>query len=48
VSRIEGAVERVPGLAVAGATLRGVGIPACIATADAAARRLAARYERSR
>jgi oxygen-dependent protoporphyrinogen oxidase len=48
VSRIEGAVERVPGLAVAGATLRGVGIPACIATADAAARRLAAWYERSR
>jgi CheY-like chemotaxis protein len=38
---IEGAVAQVPGLAVAGATLHGVGIPACIATADAAARALA-------
>jgi len=29
-------------LAVAGATLHGVGVPACIATADAAAARVAA------
>jgi protoporphyrinogen/coproporphyrinogen III oxidase len=32
----------VPGLAVAGALLRGVGVPACIASADAAAQRIAA------
>lgn len=43
VSRIETAVSTVPGLEVAGAALHGVGIPACIATADAAARRVAAR-----
>jgi protoporphyrinogen/coproporphyrinogen III oxidase len=42
VSTIEKAVGEVPGLAVAGATLHGVGIPACIATADAAAARVAA------
>jgi oxygen-dependent protoporphyrinogen oxidase len=41
VSRIEAAVADVPGLAVAGATLHGVGLPACVATADAAARRIA-------
>ncbi|GAB2973537.1 protoporphyrinogen oxidase [Saccharothrix stipae] len=42
VRGIEDAVAEVPGLAVAGATLHGVGIPACIATADAAAARVAA------
>ncbi|RJQ85229.1 protoporphyrinogen oxidase [Amycolatopsis panacis] len=42
VARIEDAVSAVPGLAVAGATLHGVGLPACVATADAAARRIAA------
>ncbi|WP_037357536.1 protoporphyrinogen oxidase [Amycolatopsis orientalis] len=41
VNRIETAVAEVPGLAVAGATLHGVGLPACVATADAAARRIA-------
>jgi len=43
VAEIERAVERVPGLAVAGAVFRGVGIPACVRTATAAAERLAAR-----
>lgn len=42
VQRIERAVAWVPGLEIAGAALHGVGIPACIATADAAAARLAA------
>ncbi|MBB4684740.1 oxygen-dependent protoporphyrinogen oxidase [Amycolatopsis jiangsuensis] len=41
VERIEDAVAAVPRLAVAGATLHGVGLPACVATADAAARRIA-------
>ena len=41
VAAIEAAVEQVPGLAVAGAALHGVGVPACIATARAAAQRLA-------
>jgi oxygen-dependent protoporphyrinogen oxidase len=41
VAAIEQAVAGEPGLAVAGAVLHGVGIPACIRTADAAARRLA-------
>ncbi|MBP2473475.1 oxygen-dependent protoporphyrinogen oxidase [Crossiella equi] len=41
VDEIEAAVAEVPGLAVAGATLRGVGIPACIATGQAAATRVA-------
>lgn len=41
VGRIERAVAEVPGLEVAGAVLHGVGIPACIGTGDAAARRLA-------
>lgn len=40
VAEIERAVAEVPGLAVAGATFRGVGIPACVRTATAAARRL--------
>jgi oxygen-dependent protoporphyrinogen oxidase len=42
VAEIERAVAGVPGLAVAGATFRGVGIPACVRTATAAAEGLAA------
>ncbi|GLZ38793.1 hypothetical protein Acsp05_24170 [Actinokineospora sp. NBRC 105648] len=41
VAEIERAVAAEPGLAVAGATLHGVGIPACVATGEAAARRVA-------
>jgi oxygen-dependent protoporphyrinogen oxidase len=41
VAVIERHVASSDGLAVAGATLHGVGVPACIATADAAARRIA-------
>jgi protoporphyrinogen/coproporphyrinogen III oxidase len=41
VRAIEEAVAGVPGLAVAGAALHGVGVPACVATARAAAERLA-------
>ncbi|WP_054055603.1 protoporphyrinogen oxidase [Alloactinosynnema sp. L-07] len=40
--RIEEAVAAEPGLAVAGAALHGVGVPACIGTGEAAARRVAA------
>lgn len=40
VDEIERAVTEMPGLAVAGATFRGVGIPACVRTATVAARRL--------
>jgi oxygen-dependent protoporphyrinogen oxidase len=47
VQGIEDAVRDLPGLAVAGATLHGVGIPACIATADAAAARVAAHVARN-
>jgi oxygen-dependent protoporphyrinogen oxidase len=42
VAALENAVARVPGLAVAGALLHGVGVPACIVSADAAALRIAA------
>ncbi|GAB3465213.1 protoporphyrinogen oxidase [Actinophytocola sediminis] len=42
VETVERAVESLPGLAVAGASFRGVGIPACVATATSAARRVAA------
>ncbi|MFE2751887.1 protoporphyrinogen oxidase [Actinosynnema sp. NPDC059335] len=42
VRGIEDAVAEVPGLAVAGATLHGVGLPACVATGHAAAARVAA------
>ena len=42
VDRLERAVAEQPGLEVAGATLHGVGVPACIATARSAAERLAA------
>ncbi|WP_020671909.1 protoporphyrinogen oxidase [Amycolatopsis nigrescens] len=40
VGRIERALAAVPGLELAGAVLHGVGIPACVATADAAAVRV--------
>lgn len=43
VARIERAVADIPGLEVVGAALHGVGVPACIATADAAVRRLVGR-----
>jgi oxygen-dependent protoporphyrinogen oxidase len=42
VAEIERAVAEWPALAVAGAVFRGVGIPACVRTATAAAERLAA------
>jgi protoporphyrinogen/coproporphyrinogen III oxidase len=42
VDAIERAVGEVPGLAVAGASFRGVGIPACVDAATAAAERVAA------
>ena len=42
IARIECAVAEVPGLAIAGATLHGVGVPACIACGDAAAERISA------
>jgi protoporphyrinogen/coproporphyrinogen III oxidase len=41
VGAIERSVAAVKGLAVAGATLHGVGIPACLATADRAATKVA-------
>jgi protoporphyrinogen/coproporphyrinogen III oxidase len=41
VAALERHVAASAGLAVAGATLHGVGLPACIATADATARRVA-------
>jgi oxygen-dependent protoporphyrinogen oxidase len=40
VARIRAAVGEQPGLAVAGAAYDGIGIPACIATAQAAARKV--------
>ena len=40
VARIEAALAAVPGLELAGAALRGVGIPACIAQGRAGAGRL--------
>lgn len=42
VGRVEEAVAPIPGLALAGAALHGVGIPACIATGHAAASQIAA------
>jgi oxygen-dependent protoporphyrinogen oxidase len=42
IAALEEAVAAVPGLAVAGAALHGVGVPACLATADAAAERVLA------
>lgn len=41
VAALEAAVAAVPGLALAGAALHGVGVPACVATATSAAARLA-------
>jgi len=41
VRAITDGVESSPGLAIAGAALRGVGVPACISTARAAAERVA-------
>ncbi len=38
VTGIEAAVKRLPGLAVAGAAYRGVGVPACVASGRAAGR----------
>jgi oxygen-dependent protoporphyrinogen oxidase len=46
VARIEGAVGELPGLAAAGATLHGVGLPACVATANAAATRITSHVAR--
>jgi oxygen-dependent protoporphyrinogen oxidase len=40
VAEIERAVATVPGLAVAGAALHGVGVPACLGTAEEAATRI--------
>jgi protoporphyrinogen/coproporphyrinogen III oxidase len=49
IERVEAAVAGVPGLAVCGAAVAGVGIPACIAAAGAAAGRvLAGLRERGR
>lgn len=45
VETIERSVHGTPGLAVAGAVLRGVGVPACIAAADRAAAKVAAELQ---
>jgi oxygen-dependent protoporphyrinogen oxidase len=37
VGELEAAVAELPGIAVAGALLHGVGVPACVATGHAAA-----------
>ena len=47
VARIEEELASLPGLAVAGAALRGVGIPACIGSGRAAARSVVASWARS-
>jgi oxygen-dependent protoporphyrinogen oxidase len=46
VDRVERAVAEVPGLAIAGAALHGVGVPACIATAGRAASRITSEVHR--
>ncbi len=46
VARVRTAVAAHPGLAVCGATYDGVGIPACIATADRAAREVLRQWQR--
>jgi protoporphyrinogen oxidase len=46
VAAIREAVSEQPGLAVAGAAYDGVGIPACVATARAAARQVLAHLGR--
>ncbi|HEX5117599.1 MAG TPA: protoporphyrinogen oxidase [Pseudonocardiaceae bacterium] len=43
VAAIERAVAELPGLAVAGAALHGVGLPACVASADRAVRAIVTR-----
>ncbi len=48
VATIEAAAASLPGIAVAGAALHGIGIPACIAAADAAAAHIAAHLSRPR
>jgi oxygen-dependent protoporphyrinogen oxidase len=47
VDRLLRAVDEIPGLAVAGAALHGVGVPACIGTGRAAAERLVAAISRA-
>jgi oxygen-dependent protoporphyrinogen oxidase len=47
VAAIEDGVAGLPGLAVAGAALHGVGVPACLASGDAAAARIAAGLRRA-
>ena len=47
VARLRREVEGVPGLALAGAYLGGVGVPACIASATAAAGRVVATLPRA-
>jgi protoporphyrinogen/coproporphyrinogen III oxidase len=46
IARVRAAVAAVPGLAVCGAAYDGVGIPACIASAYAAADRVLAGCQR--
>ncbi len=41
LERIDAALERQPGLALAGAAYRGVGIPDCIASGEQAAQSIA-------
>ncbi|NMO89763.1 protoporphyrinogen oxidase [Actinomycetospora sp. TBRC 11914] len=48
IAALEDAVAAVPGLAVAGAALHGVGVPACLATADTAAERVLAHLAATR
>jgi protoporphyrinogen/coproporphyrinogen III oxidase len=47
VDTIEASVAEVPGLAVAGAVLHGVGVPACIGAAERAAAKIAADLSRT-
>lgn len=47
VSKVERAVAGLPGLAVAGAMLHGVGVPACVGTGRAAAERIVGELARS-
>jgi len=48
VARVRAAVSGVPGLAVCGATYDGVGVPACVATAEAAVAGLLRQWESDR
>jgi oxygen-dependent protoporphyrinogen oxidase len=41
VARLQRSIATVPGLEIAGSLLNGVGVPACIGTARAAAERIA-------